>query len=171
MGTNSLTGNNTSDSGMRIRPERSERLDKSSRMKLLWRMPDEVLWPIGESQVVTGSVAGELPFDQVIEKLKAQYEFAQADEISTFLKHYPFLIDDLNKIYEIKSRYFGPSPMDLYYMSETGSLESATLAAYIKVNIPREEANEIFPRFDDEWWNSISKEAKPILIVDMVRNV
>lgn len=156
---------------MQIRPEKTEKSDKAFKMKVLWRMPDSSLWTLGESHSATGSISGALPFDQVIEKLKAQYEFVQLDQISTFLRHYPFLIADLNRIYEIKSHYFGESPMDLYYISETGSLESATLAAYIKINIPREEANEIFSRFDEEWWSNISKEAKTLLMVDMVKNV
>lgn len=171
MSANSLTSNPASSLEMRIRAERLQRSDKASRMKVLWRIPDESLWPIGESQVVTGSIPGRLPFDQSIEKLKARYEFVQKDEIFRFLRHYPFLIVDLSKIYEIKSRYFGDSPMDLYYLSETGSLESATLSAHIKINIPREEANETFSRFDNEWWNGISKEAKTLIMVDMVVNV
>jgi len=56
-------------------------------------------------------------------------------------------------------------------MSETGSLESATLAAYIKTSIPRERVEDVFSRFDGEWWDNISKEAKTIIMVDMVRNV
>jgi hypothetical protein len=43
--------------------------------------------------------------ETTIEKLKTQYKFVQVDEISTFLRHYPFLIADLHRIYEIKSRY------------------------------------------------------------------
>jgi hypothetical protein len=134
-------------------------------------MSDSRPWAFGQSHGVTGSISGELPFGQFIEKLKALYKFAQVDEISAFLRHYPFLIADLHAIYEIKSRHFDKSPMDLYYMSETGSLESATLAAYIKISIPREDANEVFSRFDDEWWVNISKQAKTLLMVDMIKNV
>jgi uncharacterized membrane protein YsdA (DUF1294 family) len=168
MGANSLTSNNASGSKMRVR---TERLDKDSRMKLLWRMPETGLWAFGKSYGVTGSISRELPFNQIIEKLKAKYKFYQVNEISTLLKSYSFLISDLNKIYEIMSRYFDASPMDLYYMSETGSLESATLTAYIKASIPRERVEDIFSRFDEEWWDNISKEAKTIIMVDMVRNV
>jgi len=113
----------------------------------------------------------KLAFEQSIQQLKTQYTFIQADELVTFLRRYPFLIVDLHRIYEIKSKHFDKSPMDLYYISETGSLESATLAAYIKINIPRERAKDILSYFDEEWWNNISEEAKTVLVVDMVSNV
>lgn len=105
------------------------------------------------------------------ENLKTQYDFVQADEISKFLRSHPFLIADLGKTYEIKRQYFDKSPMILHHISETGSLESATLAAYINTDTPREKAKDIFSQFDKEWWKNISKEAKNILMVDMVNNV
>jgi hypothetical protein len=108
-----------------------------------------------------------IAFNKVVENLKTQYDFAQVNEISTFLKNYPFLIADLNKVYETKSRYFGKAPMSLRYTSETGSLESATLAAYIKTDLPEEQAEEIFSQFDEEWWKNISEDAKLFVIVDL----
>jgi len=53
-------------------------------------------------------------------------------------------------VYETKSRYFGKAPMALRYTSETGSLESATLAAYIKTDFPGPQAEEIFSKFDEQ---------------------
>ena len=52
-----------------------------------------------------------LPIEKAIENLKTRYDFVQTNEISTFLKNYPSLIRDLDKVYEIKSRYFGKAPM------------------------------------------------------------
>ena len=57
--------------------------------------------------------------------------------------------------------------MTLYYIDDTGVLENATLAAYIQIETPREEAWKVFSRFDKEWWKNISKEAKIHLTVDM----
>ena len=169
---NSLISNNVSGSKIRIRPEKSEKSSEASNAKLQWKQtPYPYLWVVGESRSATGSISGELPFNQFIEELKAKYNFYQVNEIYTLLKRYSFLISDLNKIYEIKSHYFDASPMDLYYMSETGSLESATLAAYIKTSIPRERVEGVSSRFDEEWWNNISQEAKTIIMVDMVRNI
>lgn len=105
------------------------------------------------------------------ENLKAQYDFIQADKISKFLRNYPFLIDDLDKIYETKCQYFDKSPMLLHYVSETKSLESATLAAYVNTNTPREKAKDIFSQFDKEWSRNISKEAKNLIMVDIINNV
>ncbi len=169
MGINLPSKNNTSDSGMRIRSQKSERLNKAFDVESAWPKSYSFPWDAGEA--VTGSIPAILPIDQAIEKLKTQYKFVQVDEISTFLRYYPFLIADLHRIYEIKRRHFDESPMDLYYVSETGSLESANLAAYIKINIPREKAEDIFSRFDEEWWDNISKKAKTLLMVDMVKNV
>jgi len=169
MGINLPSGNNTSDSGMPIRPQKSERLNKAFDVESVWPKSYSFPWDAGEA--ITESIPGILPFDQAIEKLKTQYKFVQVDEISTFLRHYPLLIADLHRIYKIKSRHFDESPMDLYYISETGSLESANLVAYIKINIPREKAEDIFSLFDEEWWSNISKKAKTLLMVDMVKNV
>jgi hypothetical protein len=108
-----------------------------------------------------------IPFNKVVENLKTQYDFAQVNEISTFLKNYPFLVSDLNKVYDAKSRYFGKAPMALRYTSETGSLESATLAAYIKTDLPEKQAEEIFSKFDEEWWENISEDAKLFMTVDL----
>jgi hypothetical protein len=102
------------------------------------------------------------------ENLKTQYNFIQTDKISKFLRSYPFLIADLGKVYEIKCRYFDKSPMLLHYISETESLESATLAAYVETDISEEKAKDIFSLFDKEWNVSISKEAKKLLMVDMI---
>ena len=79
-----------------------------------------------------------------------QYDFVQANKISTFLKNYPSLIADLHKVYETKSRYFGKELMALRYTSETGSLESVTSAAYIKTDHPEQKAEEVFSKFDEE---------------------
>jgi len=108
-----------------------------------------------------------IPFNNAVENLKTQYDFIQANEISTFLKNYPSLIDDLNRVHEAKSRYFKDSPMTLYYISETGSLDSATLAAYIEINIPIEEAKEVFSQFRKEMWQKISRQAKHLVTVGM----
>lgn len=105
------------------------------------------------------------------ENLKTQYDFVQSDEISKFLRSHPFLIADLGKTYEIKCRYFDKSPMLLHYISETGTLESATLAAYINTDTPREKAKDIFSQFDKEWWKDMSKDAKKCFMVDMINNV
>jgi hypothetical protein len=107
------------------------------------------------------------PFDDVIERLKAHYEFVQAEEIVAFLRSYSFLIADLNKIYEMKRRYFDETPMTLYYTRETSSLESVTLAAYIKTELPEAKAEEIFSQFDEEWSENISEEANLFIIVDL----
>jgi hypothetical protein len=61
--------------------------------------------------------------------------------------------------------------MILHYMSETGSLESATLAAYIKTDFPRNIARDIFSQFEKEWWKNISKAAINLIMIDMVQNV
>ncbi len=168
---NPRTGHNGSNSGVRIRSQKSERPNKALDIELLW--PKSYSFPRAsqQSQSVTGSISETWPFSKIIEKLKTQYKFIQVKEISTFLRYYPFLIADLNTIYEVKSRHFDESPMDLYYISETGSLESATLAAYIKINAPIESMKDIFSCFDKEWWNNISKEAKTLLMVDMIKNV
>ncbi|SRR6266705_5339686 len=108
-----------------------------------------------------------IPFNNAVENLKTQYDFVQVNEISTFLKNYPSLIDDLNRVHEAKSRYFKDSPMTLYYISETGSLDSATLAAYIEIDIPIEEAKEIFSQFRKEMWQKISRQAKHLVTVGM----
>jgi hypothetical protein len=110
---------------------------------------------------------GNIPFNNAVENLKTQYDFVQVNEISTFLKSYPSLIDDLNKVYETKSQYFGKAPMALRYTSETGSLESVTLAAYIKTDLPEQRAEEVFSKFDEEWWNNISEDAKLFVTVDL----
>jgi hypothetical protein len=118
-----------------------------------------------ENQSPTGME--NMPFNNVVENLKTQYDFVQDNEISTFLKNYPSLIGDLNKVYETKSRYFGKAPMALRYTSETGSLESVTLAAYIKTDFPGQQAEEIFSKFDEEWWENISENAKLFVTVDL----
>jgi len=109
----------------------------------------------------------QLPINNAVENLKTQYDFVQSNEISTFLKNYPSLIADLNKVYETKSRYFGKAPMALRYTSETGSLESVTLAAYIKTDLPEQKAEEVFSEFDEEWWENISEDAKLFVTVDL----
>jgi hypothetical protein len=103
-----------------------------------------------------------------LENLKTQYNFIQTDKISNFLRNYPFLIEDLDRIYEIKCQYFDKSPMLLHYISESESLESATLAAYVETDISEEKAKGIFSLFDKEWNVSISKEAKELLMVDII---
>src|SRR5260370_27301982 len=108
-----------------------------------------------------------MPFNNAVENLKKQYDFVQVNEISIFLKNYPSLIDDLNKVYETKSQYFGKAPMALRYTSETGSLESATLAAYIKTDLPEQKAEEVFSKFDEEWCENISEDAKLFVTVDL----
>jgi|SRR6266550_2136394 len=107
------------------------------------------------------------PINNALENLKTRYDFVQTNEISTFLKKYPSLIADLNTVYETKSRYFGKAPMALRYTSETGSLESATLAAYIKTDLPEQKAEEVFSKFDEEWWENISEDAKLFVSVDL----
>ncbi|HMH10903.1 MAG TPA: hypothetical protein VK553_09350 [Candidatus Nitrosopolaris rasttigaisensis] len=46
------------------------------------------------------------------------------------------------------------------YISETESLESATLAAYINTDTPEEKAKDIFSQFDKEWWEVYQKKQK-----------
>jgi hypothetical protein len=118
-----------------------------------------------ENQLQTG--IENMPLNSAVENLKTQYDFVQANEISTFLKNHPSLIDDLNRVYETKSQYFKESPMTLYYISETGSLESATLAAYIEMDNFTEETKQIFSQFRKEMWQKISTEAKHLITVDM----
>jgi len=118
-----------------------------------------------ENQLPTG--IENMPFNKAVENLKTQYDFVQVNEISTFLKNYPSLVGDLNKVYETKSRYFGKAPMALRYTSETGSLESVTLAAYIKTDLPDQKAEEVFSKFDEEWWENISEDAKLFVTVDL----
>jgi hypothetical protein len=108
-----------------------------------------------------------LPIDKAIENLKTRYDFVQTNEISTFLKNYPSLIHDLDKVYETKSQYFKDSPMALYYISETGSLESATLAAYVEMDNLTEETKKMFSSFRKEIWQKISKEAKHLITVGL----
>jgi hypothetical protein len=108
-----------------------------------------------------------LPIEKAIENLKTRYDFVQTNEISTLLKNYPSLIDDLGKVYELKSRYFDKAPMALRYTSETRSLESATLAAYIKTDLPEQKAEEVFSQFDEAWWENISEDAKLFITVDL----
>ena len=119
---------------------------------------------------ISGDLSNLYP-SSAFENLKTQYDFIQADKISKFLRSYPFLIADLGKVYEIKCRYFDKSPLLLHYISETGTLESATLAAYVNTDAPEEKAKDIFSQFDKKWWRSISKEAKGRLMVDMINNV
>jgi hypothetical protein len=109
----------------------------------------------------------QISIGNAVENLKARYDFVQTNEISTFLKKYPSLIDDLNTVYEVKSQYFGKAPMALRYTSETGSLESVTLAAYIKTDLPEQKAEEVFSQFDEEWWEDISEGAKLFVTVDL----
>jgi hypothetical protein len=86
----------------------------------------------------------QLPINNAVDNLKTRYDFVQSNEISTFLRNYPSLIADLNTVYETKSQYFKELPMTLYYISETGSLDSATLAAYIEMDILTEETKTEF---------------------------
>ncbi|HWS85082.1 MAG TPA: hypothetical protein VN207_12580 [Ktedonobacteraceae bacterium] len=109
----------------------------------------------------------QLPINNAVENLKTQYDFVQSNEISTFLKKHPSLIGDLNTVYETKSQYFKELPMTLYYISETGSLDSATLAAYIEMDVLTEETKQEFSRFRKEMWQKISKEAKHLITVGM----
>ena len=109
----------------------------------------------------------QFPIDHAIENLKTRYDFVQTNEIAAFLKKYPSLIDDLNTVYETKSQYFKDLPMDLYYISEAGSLESATLAAYIEMDSLTEETKQIFSSFRQEMWQKISKEAKHLITVGL----
>ncbi len=105
--------------GLDLRSQKNR--SEASNAKLQWKQtPYPYLWVVGKLRSATGSISGELPFNQFIEELKAKYNFYQVNEIYTLLKRYSFLISDLNKIYEIKSHYFDASPMDLYYMSEQG---------------------------------------------------
>ncbi|HEY4032929.1 MAG TPA: hypothetical protein VGL94_03080 [Ktedonobacteraceae bacterium] len=102
----------------------------------------------------------QFPINNALENLKTRYDFVQTNEISTFLKRYPSLIDDLNTVYETKSQYFKELPMTLYYISETGSLDSAILAAYIEMETLTQEIKERFSYFRKEMWQKISMEAK-----------
>ncbi len=126
----------------------------------------DAMWEKPESIAVAQKRAEKSREDDAIEKLKTQYEFVQAEEISTFLGIYPFLIDDLHKIYENKSQYFGETPMALYYISETGLLDDATLAAYIETDLSIEETKEIFSKFYKECWQEVSKESRYLITVD-----
>jgi hypothetical protein len=102
-----------------------------------------------------------------VENLKARYDFVQTNEISTFLKKYPALIDDLNTVYETKSQYFKELPMTLYYISETGLVDSSTLAAYIETESLTEETKDMFSSFRKEIWQKISREAKHLITVGL----
>jgi hypothetical protein len=84
------------------------------------------------------------PIGNPVEHLKKRYDFVQTNEVSTFLKNHPSLIDDLNTVYETKSQYFKDLPMTLYHISETGLLDSGTLAAYIGMDDITKETKETF---------------------------
>jgi len=134
--------------------------------EILSTRKSDAIWEKPEAIVMAQKLAEESREDDAIEKLKTRYEFVQAEEISTFLGSYPFLVADLNKIYEMKCRYFGETPVTLYYISETGSLDDATLAAYIETDLSIEETKEIFSKFYKECWQELSKEARHLITVD-----
>ncbi|HWS83241.1 MAG TPA: hypothetical protein VN207_03185 [Ktedonobacteraceae bacterium] len=106
-----------------------------------------------------------------LERLRTRYKFIQPDNISEYLKRYPFLVADLDRTYEIKCQYFDTSPMLLFYISDIGTLESATLSAYINTETSREKAKDIFSQFEKEWWENMSKDAKKRFMVDIINNV
>jgi len=70
--------------------------------------------------------------------------------------------------WKLFARLLNKSPLLLHYVSEIGTVESATLAVYINTDIPEEKAKDILSQFDKEWQGSISKEAKKLLMVDMI---
>jgi hypothetical protein len=107
------------------------------------------------------------PIGNAVEHLKKRYDFVQTNEVSTFLKNHPSLIDDLNTVYETKSQYFKDWPMSLYYISKTGSLDSGTLAAYIEMDDITEETKEMFSSFRKGVWQKISKKAKHLITVGL----
>ena len=107
--------------------------------------------------------------DGEIEKLKTQYAFYEEHEedIVAVLRSYPFLITELNKVYELKCQYLDEAPLTLYYQNETFSLEDATLAAAVELeeDLWREKLKEDFARFEDAYWQVISKEAELFIVV------
>ena len=110
-----------------------------------------------------------LAIDGGIERLKMQYTFCEGHEedILAVLRSYPFLIAELNKVYELKCRYLGEAPLTLYYQNETFSLENATLAAAVELDedLWMERLKEDFSRFEDACWQVISKEAELFIVV------
>ena len=107
--------------------------------------------------------------DGEIEKLKTQYTFCEGHEedILAVLRSYPFLIAELNKVYELKCQYLGEAPLTLYYQNETFSLEDATLAAAVELD--EDTCEKLFEgsfyKFRKECWAIMMKEAKSFIAV------
>jgi hypothetical protein len=107
--------------------------------------------------------------DGEIEKLKTQYAFYEEHEedILAVLRSYPFLITELNKVYELKCQYLGEAPLTLYYQNETFSLEDATLAAAVELDedLWEEKLKEDFFKFEKACWRGMLREAKSSIAV------
>ena len=115
-------------------------------------------------------IATEVPaIDSEIEKLKMQYIFCEGHEedILAVLRSYPFLIAELNRVYELKCRYLGEAPLTLYYQNETFSLEDATLAAAVELDedILENQFESSFCKFRKECWAMMPKQAKSFIAV------
>jgi hypothetical protein len=123
-----------------------------------WQMPEDLLSPQASDRQMLSA----------LECLNMHYHCTRPEKISTFLNIYPDLIDDLEKIYQTKCQYFDESPLLLFCVDETASLEYATLAAYIETETPEAKTKDVFAQFDKEWSKNISKEAKRRIMVDIV---
>lgn len=113
----------------------------------------------------------ERDIEPELDRLAARYTFRDPDEVRSYLRIYPHLVQVLVEATEVIPRYFGEdAPLALEVFSDPeGTPEDKDLFAYIGVPIDRNDAFDRLDRFDDEWWFERSPNSPGVLVFDTQR--
>ncbi len=105
-------------------------------------------------------------FELEIQSLERLYTFRRPEEVSGFLEAHSFLIPLLFEAHRQIEKYFGPYPqVFLEVVTDPEATDDRELAAFIRTNLPPDEALNRLERFDEGWWLEASHKARGNLCI------
>lgn len=106
---------------------------------------------------------------EALAAVEAHYAFRQPDEVTAYLRQYPYLVPTLLEAAERVPGYFGEgAPLFLKIFTDLGEDDPGPeLFATVQIAFPPKEALARLDRFDADWWTMASPDGPAVLVVDI----
>ena len=106
--------------------------------------------------------------EAALRSLGQLYTFRRPKEVSQFVDTHPFLVSLLVEAHGKIAQHFGPSPeVILEVVTDPEASGDRELVAFIRTNLPPEEALDQLERFDEDWWLEASHNAQGNLCIHL----
>ena len=104
--------------------------------------------------------------DPEMRSLERLYQFRRREEVLQYLADHRFLDPLLRETHGKIAEYFGPSPeVILEVVTDPEAEDDRELFAFIRTDLPPEEALRRLERLDQEWWLGEADQAEGKLCI------